>query len=267
MQAAEAHDVLLWQRDLPPGLLDQHSPGECGRVAPVELEKIDRLGDAFEVARADGSTEQPQRWPEFEKGLAREADAARLGGTRDPRGDMHRVASDHGPVGQRRPPVQADSDGQLVLARPGRVLARHRLLESDNAVHARLGAGKDAEHAVADGVDDAALRIAGGLAEQVEVQLVQLPADGVAEAREVGRGADDVGEGHQQRPLEAAPQLELQLVLQTNDFRQAEGAEVEHGGGCADDRPIVLRAPGATSASLAEGDDGLRPTLDALRGG
>ena len=127
--------------------------------------------------------------------------------------------------------MQADADRELVLARPARVLARHRLLERDDAAHSRRGVGKDAEHAVADRIDDPPLRFGGGLREQVVVQLMQLAADGVAEAREVRRRADDVGERHQQRSLEAAPQLALQLVLQTEDLRHAEGGGVDHGAG------------------------------------
>jgi len=153
------------------------------------------------------------------------------------------------------PPVQADAHGQLVLARPRRVLARHRLLESDDAAHARLGVGENAEHAVADGVDDASLRVGGGLAEQVEMQLVQLAADRVAEAGEVGRRTDDVGEHHQQRSLEAAPELVLQLVLQTDDLRHAEGAEVDHRRASTRTALIVMGAAGVRfpSRSVSRG--------------
>jgi hypothetical protein len=60
----------------------------------------------------------------------------------------------------------------------------------------------------------------------------------VAEAREVRRRADDVGERHQERPLEATPQLVLQLVLQTDDLRHREGVEVDHRSGPARTVPL-----------------------------
>src|SRR4029079_13773916 len=99
-----------------------------------------------------------------------------------------------------------------------------RLLEGDDPAHAGVGAGKDAEDAVADGIDDASLGVGGGLAEQVEMKLVELAADRIAEAGEVRCRGDDVRERHQERALEASPQLVLELVLQTDDLRHAEGA-------------------------------------------
>ena len=94
----------------------------------------------------------------------------------------------------------------------------------------------------------------GGLAEQVEVQLVQLAADGVAEAREVRRRADDVGERHQQRALEATPQLVLQLVLQTDDLghaERAEGAEIDHAAGRRGTHAAGIWKPGVERDSAS----------------
>ena len=205
--------------------------GSGWKIAPVELEEIERLRDPLQLAHPDRMAEDAQLGPELEEDLARQADAAGLGGARDTRGDVHRVAGDDGAVGQHRAPVQADAHGELVLARPGRVLARHRLLECDDRAHAGPGVGKDAEDAVTDGIDDAPFGIARRLPEEVDVELVELAADGVAEAREVRRRADDVRERHQERPLETAPELLLQLVLQPDDLGHAEAGEVDHRKG------------------------------------
>ncbi|MBV9889903.1 MAG: hypothetical protein JO090_03340 [Rhizobacter sp.] len=60
------------------------------------------------------------------------------------------------------------------------------------------------------------------------MELVQLAPNGVAEASEVWRRADHVRERHQERALEAAPELLLELVLQPEDLGHAQGAEVDH---------------------------------------
>jgi len=65
-------------------------------------------------------------------------------------------------------------------------------------------------------------------AHQVAVQLLQLSARSVAEACEILRGADHISERQRGVALEAPRELLLQLVLQANDFRHTERAEILH---------------------------------------
>ena len=125
--------------------------------------------------------------------------------------------------------MHADAQLQLMLSAAGGVFLRHALLQVDQAAHRGVGRGEGAEGAVTRGVDDAALQRPETLAQQVEVQLLQLAPGGITESREIGRRADDVGEHQQHLPLETARQLLLQLVLQADDLRHREGAEVHRG--------------------------------------
>ena len=60
------------------------------------------------------------------------------------------------------------------------------------------------------------------------MQLLQLPAGRVAEAREIRCRADDVGEHEQHLALETTRQLLLQLVLHADDLGHRQVAEIAH---------------------------------------
>ena len=105
---------------------------------------------------------------------------------------------------------------------------------------------------IACGVDQAALMPGAGLLYQVDVQLLQLSARGVAEAGEILSRADDVREGKRGVALEAARQLLLQLVLQADYFRHAERAEILHctatlPGLGGTDNPLYCAVQGAAN--------------------
>jgi hypothetical protein len=87
-------------------------------------------------------------------------------------------------------PVQADANRQLVLARPP-AFSRHRLLERDDA--ARPPRCRERRRtAVADGIDDAPLRLGGGLRASRSVQLCSW-RHRVAEARNTASSRLDAG--------------------------------------------------------------------------
>ncbi|MBV9889902.1 MAG: hypothetical protein JO090_03335 [Rhizobacter sp.] len=83
MQAAEADDILLRQRDLLLGFLDEDAARKYERIAPVQLEKVERPRHPLQLAHPDRTAQDAQMRPELEEDLARQADAPGLAGARD----------------------------------------------------------------------------------------------------------------------------------------------------------------------------------------
>src|ERR671937_1503981 len=124
--------------------------------------------------------------------------------------------------------MRADAQPQLVLARAGAVRPRYRVLQLHGGAERRVGGRECEECPIAGGIGDATCMPTEAFAQQVDVQLLELPARRVAIACEILGRADDVGEDKCGVALETAHELALQLVLQADDLRHAERAEILH---------------------------------------
>src|SRR5258706_10106051 len=125
--------------------------------------------------------------------------------------------------------MHADTNLQLMFAAALGVLARDEILEVDERPRCCIGAREREESLIPDLLHYPPLLERQAFAEQIKVQLLELSPGRVAKPREIRRRTDDVGERQHHGTLEPARQLLLKQVLQPDNLRHAERAEIHHG--------------------------------------
>ena len=98
---------------------------------------------------------------------------AGIGQGLDPRGDIDAVAIEVVALDDHVAEIDADAQLDAVVRRDTRVLLRHCLLHRDRAAHRVDDAGKFHQHAVAGGVDDAALMLGDFRIEEFAAQRLE----------------------------------------------------------------------------------------------
>ena len=131
-----------------------------------------------------------------------------------------------------------------------------RFWNSISATIAASAAGNSEKRPVTRCIYDTTVLSWQALVQQIEVQLLELAPGGITEACEIRRRPDDVRKCERQRALEPACEFLLQQVLEPDDFRHAERAEVRHGGCTIPDgrstyKPLHDRMPALRLSSRA----------------
>ena len=225
-QAPEGDRVLLRKLEARLRLLDEDERREVHGVAPIELEYVDRLRDAFEVDRAERPAALSTGARQLAKRRFGEPDRGGIRRRRNTGAEVHGVAGDHLAVDQDRTEVNADTDLQVVFRGTRLVRLDDTGLMPAERKDRLIDRGEAKERSVAGRVDDAPLRFREPGGEKVEVPLLEGAARVVAEAGKVRGGPDDVAECDRHPSLEPPLDVLAQRLAETDHLGEGQPAEV-----------------------------------------